>query len=71
MISLSPYTSASSMFANVNSADCGGFTACSLKPQGCGSGAYTGKLAMHAGTFAITAKQNEPMGYNELQCVEC
>ena len=30
--SLSPYTSGSALFANVNSADCGDFTACTLKP---------------------------------------
>ena len=42
--SLSPYTSGATLFDNVNSADCGDFTACSVKPKGCGSGAYSGNL---------------------------
>jgi len=31
-LALSEYTTAASMFTNVNSPDCDGFTACSLKP---------------------------------------
>jgi hypothetical protein len=39
---LSEYTASTSMFSNVNSADCGVFTTCYLKPEGC-TGTYAGK----------------------------
>jgi hypothetical protein len=44
---LSEYTTSTSMFSNVNSVDCGVFTSCYLKPQGC-KGTYTGKAKVTA-----------------------
>jgi hypothetical protein len=66
---MSPYTSASSMFTNVNSADCGGFTGCSVLPVGC-TGTYTGKARISAG-LGLEAVQNEDYEYNEYLCVKC
>jgi len=59
------------MFSNTNSADCGGFTACSVKPVGCGAGSYTGKATMTASTFALNMRQDVDAGYDETLCIEC
>jgi hypothetical protein len=69
-LELSQYTTGASLFANVNSADCGDFTACSVKPKGCGSGAYSGNLAIRT-ALGIKARQNVAMGYDETACIEC
>jgi hypothetical protein len=41
-LSLDEYPDSASMFNNVNSADCGGFTACKVLPKGC-TGTYSGR----------------------------
>ena len=40
---LAEYDVSTKMFTNVNTADCGAFTACVVKPSGCGAGAYSGR----------------------------
>ena len=69
--SLSPYTSADALFDNLNDGDCGSITTCTLKPKGCGAGAYTGKLKIVGAAQGIEATQNVAMGYTEELCVEC
>jgi len=59
------------MFANTNSADCGDFTNCGLKPLGCGSGTYSGKAFYNSALTRVEVVQNEDYGYNEYLCVEC
>jgi hypothetical protein len=52
---LSEYDVSTKIFSNENSADCGAFTACSVKPSGCGSGAYSGRAAVGASpNFALS-----------------
>jgi len=71
MKNLAPFTTPSAMFANINSAACGGFVTCSLKAAGCAA-PYTGSnVQMDGATFALTAKQNVGAGYLETLCVEC
>ena len=60
------------MFTNVNNVDCGVFTACVLKPSGCGAGSYSGKAQLGASpNFAMSITQNFDAGYTETLCVEC
>ena len=60
------------MFTNVNNVDCGVFTACVLKPSGCGAGSYSGRAAIGASpNFALSITQNVDAGYTETLCVEC
>ncbi len=61
---------ATDMFSNVNSADCGAFTTCYPKPQGC-SGTYTGRAKVEAGTLALKVEQSAKQGYNETLCIVC
>ena len=56
------------MFTNVNSADCGGFTSCSVLPLGC-TGTYTGKARVNSGTLGLEVVQNEDYQYDEKLCV--
>ena len=69
---LSEYDVSTKMFTNENTADCGVFTACVVKPSGCGSGAYSGKAAIGASpNFALSIRQNVDAGYEETLCVQC
>jgi hypothetical protein len=52
-VALKEYDLSSKLFTNENSADCGGFTLCELKPAGC-SGTYSGRAAIDSSTFALS-----------------
>ena len=56
------------MFTNLHSIDCGSFVGCQLKAVGC-INPYSGNVALNPSTFALTAKQNIDLGYDELLCV--
>ena len=58
------------MFNNVNTADCGVFTACVVLPVGC-TGTYAGKAKVTAVTFGLEVTQNTDAGYTEVLCVQC
>ena len=52
-VALSEYDVSTKLFTNLNSADCGAFTSCELKPAGC-SGSYSGRAAIVAATGALS-----------------
>ena len=69
---MTEYALSTDMFTNVNNVDCGVFTACVLKPSGCGAGSYSGKAQLGASpNFAMSTTQNFDAGYTETLCVEC
>lgn len=59
------------LFYNVYSADCGGFTSCTLHPQGCGSGTYSGRAILTTPNYGIMVEQDVDIGYTETLCVKC
>jgi hypothetical protein len=52
-VALTEYDDSSKIFTNLNSADCGPFTLCELKPAGC-SGTYTGRASIVSNTGALS-----------------
>ena len=52
-VALAEYATSDTLFTNLNSADCGGFTSCVLLPVGC-TGSYSGRAAIDASTFALS-----------------
>lgn len=49
---LAPFTDSTTMFSNLNSAHCGGFTSCEVLPVGC-TGTYAGFAKIEATTLAL------------------
>jgi hypothetical protein len=50
---LTEFDGSTKLFTNANSADCGPFTLCELKPAGC-SGTYSGRASIVSGTGALS-----------------
>jgi hypothetical protein len=68
---LTEFDVSTKLFTNKNIGHCGAFTLCVLKPAGCGSGAYSGRAAIAASTFALSITQNVDAGYTETLCIKC
>jgi hypothetical protein len=52
-VDLTEYDVSTKLFTNLNTADCGGFTACELLPTGC-TGTYSGRAAIVSSTGALS-----------------
>lgn len=71
---LTPYTSASTLFNNVNSAVCGAFTSCVLGASGCSDPYTAGNIRVvksFTDVISIEARQNVEAGYSDTVCVRC